>query len=267
MVHRDAYARNRVARHVAAGCGAAAFLLFFQPWVSASLPALGVERLTGLQLARGEAAERVDRAQFSSPPGTGAAAPAAAGSAGLTLPTRIPTVAPGGVASGGLVLPTRIPTVQPGATQAPSAAQAGTGQLAGGAAAGSVLEAGRAAPRPAEPERLPRMSLYLLPAAALALAVFALVWDRLPEARDRRFGVLWTILVSFGGSAVTGWLLFKTAAAPPGNDLLDPGTVTAAEWALWALLVAFLTGAAAVTAAWVSPRPPPPSPFGQRAVL
>jgi hypothetical protein len=298
---RLALTRNHIARYIAAACGVVAMLLFYQPWVSAKLPNIGDEALTGLSLARGEAADRVDQASFAAlQPGTvpgasgasgasGAASGAAAGAGGLTLPTRVPTVAAGAGASsggltlptrvptvapatggagsgaassaGGLTLPTRIPTVAPGAQPAPATGQSTSGQLAGGGAAGTVLEAGRAIAREAEPDRLPQFPLYLVPLAGLGLAAFAVIWDRLREPRDRFFGKLWTILLSFGGALGTGWMLYKAATAAPGNDLIGPGEVTGPEWALWAIFLSFLLGAISIAIAWLSPAPPPPDLF------
>src|SRR5438093_1350295 len=95
---RTALDRNQLGRYVAAVLGVIAFACFYQPWVSASLPAAGESELTGIDLARGEAAKRVDAATFGkrgSPGATPAPGAAIGGAGGLVLPTRVPTFAPG----------------------------------------------------------------------------------------------------------------------------------------------------------------------------
>lgn len=300
-VQRLALTRNHVGRYVAAACGLVALALFYQPWVSATLPGVGEQTLSGLHLAEGEAAQRVDRALFGSlaAGGTGApsdssgqaagqAAPGAGASVGgLVMPTRIPTVAAGGagaagaagaagsgLATGGLVLPTRIPTVTPpasgqfstGSAPAPAGAASGAsgatgGQLAGGGAANTVLEAGRQITREQGPDRLPQFPLYLMPLAGLGLAAFSIIWDRLYEPRDRLFGRLWTLLLAYGGMLGAGYVLVKSVTAAAGNDLLGPGEVTGAAGALWGVFIAFLLGAISITIAWLSPAPAPPERY------
>jgi hypothetical protein len=283
--------RNRAGRYVAAVCGVVAVLLFPQPWVRASLHGIGEVTLSGLQLARHEAATRVDAVQFgpasrpatsAGTPGTagtaGAGSSAGAGSGGLTLPTRVPTVAAG---SGGLTLPTRVPTVAAGTVPGSVPAQNPAGSAAGGAGAAGGLtlptrvptvapgQAAQPAPHqpapatassgtePAAPVTLPQFSLYFLLAAAAGLAIFPLVWERQVTERDRRFGTLWTLVVSYGGALWSGSILYTVLTAPPGNALVGPGVggTTGAEPALWLLCIAFVLGALSLTGAWLSTAP------------
>src|SRR5690242_12479999 len=129
QILRSAPDRNQLGRYVASLFGLIALICFYQPWVSASLPSVGDAALTGMDLARGEAARRVDEATFgkSVRPGASGAAGAtvAPGSAigGLVLPTRIATVVPGAVV-GGLTVPTRVPTVAANTGGAAAAASA-----------------------------------------------------------------------------------------------------------------------------------------------
>ena len=273
---------SHAGRYAAALCGVAATLFFFQPWVTASLDGVGARSLSGLQLARNEAQSLVDAAVFGGGTGgqTGATASgsgttSAAGSGGLVLPTRVPTVVPGGqpgqvpagqaqsaqpaqppepalsgsqaaqsaASSGGLVLPTRVPTVAPGqsapvlpAAQAPSQDAPATPAAA-----------------PAQPETLPQFALYFLLAAALGLTIFPIVWERQQTSRDRRFGLLWTLVVSYGGALWAASILRAVVTAPPGNVLIGPGVggVTGATPALWAMTAAFALGAICLTIAWL----------------
>src|SRR5439155_9224672 len=125
---RPALDRNHLGRYLAALFGVVALVCFYQPWVSATLPAIGESTLTGLDLARGAASERVDQAAFGRGAAAGTANDARSGvaSGGLTLPTRVPTFAAGGGTLGGLTLPTRIPTVGPGGSIGFSAGAAPT---------------------------------------------------------------------------------------------------------------------------------------------
>jgi hypothetical protein len=259
---------NQIGRYVAALFGLIALGCFYQPWVSASLPNVGESVLTGMEIARGEAAERVDAASAPAGvrPGPGAtSAPVAGGAAsgatsgGLTLPTRVPTVAAGAGASGGLVLPTRIATAGPGApgegagvalaTAAAATREAfSTAQARGGAAA-TTFTVERA------PDKLPTLSLYLVPLAAAGLAIFAAIWDRLREPRDRLYGKIWTILLAAGGALGVGSVLYKIATAPSTNNLLAPGAVKAPLWGLWGTFLAFAIAAVSLAVAWLSPSP------------
>ena len=142
--------RNHLGRYVAALFGVVALVCFYQPWVTGTLPAVGESTFTGLELARGDASDRVDEAnartggagavgagsglvlptRIATAAAGGPAVPAFSGASDLALPTRIPTVAANtasgagsGVAgAGGLTLPTRLPTVSPAAPAAGSAA-------------------------------------------------------------------------------------------------------------------------------------------------
>jgi hypothetical protein len=260
--------RQRAGRYAASVCGLATVLLFPQPWVRASLSGVGEVTLSGLELARADAARRVDAAMIvpvpggsmAPRPGTGASAPilgagAASGAGSIT-------------AGGGLVLPTRVPTVAAG-TQggAQVGGQVGTqpavataAQPAPAVSPTAVPATGRATGLPAEavgetaPPSLPQFSLYLLFAAALGLAIFPLVWERQHTARDRRFAVLWTLVVSYGGALWTASMLRTVLAATVGNTLIGPGVggTLGAEPALWAMCIAFLLGAASLTAAWTA---------------
>jgi hypothetical protein len=281
--------RNQLARYVAAVFGIVALVLFYQPWVSGTVPGVGAQALTGLELARGDAAARADQALFgvgsaalAAGSGTGAAAGgAAASSGGLALPTRQPTAVTGGPAGGfgsssaavggagagaslgGLALPTRIATVTPlpsgqlgAGTGNPAGALIG-GQLAGGGTANVVLEIGRQVERQKEPDRLPQFPLYFVPLAALGLATFPVVWDRLYESRDRFFGKVWTLLLAYGGAFGTGYVLFMVSTAVAANDLLGPGEAKGVEWPLWGAFLAFVAATVSITVAWLSPAPPP----------
>src|SRR5688572_18769269 len=264
---------NHAGRYAAALCGVAAVALFFQPWVTASLDGVGVRSLSGLQLARNQAQSLVDAAVFGGGTGgqtdaaaSGSGTTSAAASGGLVLPTRVPTVVPGGqpgqvpagqaqsaaaASAGGLVLPTRVPTVAPGrsapvlpAAQAPSQDTAATPAVA-----------------PAEPETLPQFALHFLLAAALGLAIFPVVWERQRTSRDRRFGLLWTVVVSYGGALWAASLLRTVVTAPPGNVLIGPGVggVTGATPALWGMTAAFTLGALCLTIAWLPRTRPSPA--------
>jgi hypothetical protein len=284
--------RNQLGRYVAAVLAVVAFVCFYQPWVAASLPRAGQGDLTGMDLARGEAARRVDAATFGNRGGTGATpvpGAAIAGAGGLVLPTRIPTFAPGtgglgqsasvatpvppiapgsaapaAGAAGDLTLPTRVPTVAPaGAAGSGGAVPAGvaiaTSAAATAQAAGTARAGGNAAAVTTADEQrdeLPQMPLYGVPLAAAGLAIFAVIWDRLSEPRDRLFGKLWTIVLSAGGTLGVGYVLFKVATAPSNNNLLAPGAVTGAQWGLWAAFFAFLLSALSLAIAWTArPRP------------
>ncbi|MBI3972615.1 MAG: hypothetical protein HY332_15160 [Chloroflexi bacterium] len=291
---------SQLARLGAAVFGLIALICFYQPWVEASLPNVGDSVLTGLELARGEAAERVDAASApvagvrpGSSPRPGTASGGGASSGGLVLPTRIPTVAPGAAAPGGLTLPTRIPTVAPSSgagaasargltlptrisTVAPGgAAGASEGQ---GISTGAVIATQAAATRIAfqtaeagqtssgsragqafveekKPEALPTLSLYAVPLAAAGLAIFAAIWGRLSDPKDRRYGKFWTVILSVGGAAGVGYVLYKVAGAPAPNNLLDPGDVKAPLWGLWGTFLAFLLASVSLAIAWTRPSP------------
>src|SRR5947209_6212736 len=123
QVTRPLLDQNRVGRYLAALFGVVALVCFYQPWVSASLPAIGESTLTGVAIARGEASARVDEASFGkgsafaaasaggTGAGTGAGAAAGLSSGGLTLPTRQPTVAAG--AAGSFSAPVGAPAAAP----------------------------------------------------------------------------------------------------------------------------------------------------------
>src|SRR5688572_21007733 len=263
---------SHAGRYAAALCGVAATLLFFQPWVTATLDGVGMRSLSGLQLARNEAQSLVDAAVFGGTGGqtdaaaSGSGTTSAAASGGLVLPTRVPTVVPGGqpgqvpagqaqsaaaVSAGGLMLPTRVPTVAPGrSAPALPAAQAPSQDAAVTLAAA-----------PAEPETLPQFALYFLLAAALGLAIFPVVWERQRTSRDRRFGLLWTVVVSYGGALWAASLLRTVVTAPPGNVLIGPGVggVTGATPALWGMTAAFTLGALCLTIAWLPRTRPSPA--------
>ena len=281
--------RNQLGRYLAALFGVVALICFYQPWVSGTLPAVGTSTLRGIDLARGEAARLTDEATFGkSAPAAGqaggASSAAGANTGGLTLPTRVPTIAAGsnvggltlptrvptvaagggigapasaggvgaagagaaGVAPGsnvgGLTLPTRVPTVAPGSTPVPvTGAAPGTG----------TLEIGRQVTS-AEPDKLPQASLYGIPLAAAGVAIFCLIWGRLADARDRRYGMWWTILLSVGGTLGAGYVLYKIATAPGDNQLLAPGTATSVQWGLWGAFMGFLLSAICLAVAWTA---------------
>jgi len=282
-----------------------ALVLFYQPWVSASLNTAGDSTLTGIDLARGEANRRVDRAVFGTRvPGastggsSGAATGAISGSGGLTLPTRVPTIAAGGTAgfgtspgvvaqptavpaapaaqaaapvsgSGGLVLPTRVPTVAPGGTSgfgssAGVASQPTAAAAATAAAAGRISGAAVEPKDPVAPPTLPKFWLHLVPLAALGLATFPVIWDRLTETRDRRFGRIWTLLLAYGGALGLGRVVYLVATAGTGNLLMGQsvGAVKSGEPALWGTFIAFVLSALLLTVAWfLTPTPPMPDPY------
>ena len=285
--------RHQLLRYVAALCGLVALILFFQPWVDAALNTAGDASLNGIELARGDASHRVNAAIFGGRT-TGSSASGAAPAiapGGLVLPTRIPTVAPGGssagsgfgttsgaagtagaaqpttaaiAAPGGVVIPTRIPTVAPGGSS-------GFGTTAGAAAQQTPLAtaagggASRAAPAPAAPPVLPTFWFYVIPFAALGLATMPVVWDRFTDQRDRRYGRIWTLLLSYGGTAFLGYVLWRIATAPAANSLLGPGVgaVRSALPALWGTFAGFLAAAVLLTLVWLMPSPPAPDPYGR----
>jgi hypothetical protein len=101
------------------------------------------------------------------------------------------------------------------------------------------------------------------------LAIFAAIWDRLGDPRDRLFGKLWTIILSAGGTLVVGYVFFKVATAPSSNNLLAPGAAMGAQWGLLVALAAFLLSAVSLAVAWtakVRPRGLAPHPFTLPAV-
>ncbi len=53
---------NRLGRYLAAAGGLLALVLFYLPWVAASLPGIGEVSLSGAELARGAAITRVNEA-------------------------------------------------------------------------------------------------------------------------------------------------------------------------------------------------------------
>lgn len=291
--------RNHVGRYVAALCGVVALVLFYQPWVTASLSGVGETQLSGVALARNEASLLVSRAAVAasrSGARTTAAAPAI-GQGGLALPTRQPTAAPSGgntgfgstlpqpaatapagaaggasapaapaVAQGGLALPTRQPTAVPGG--APSGFGSSAGVVVAATPGGAATTLASLPPPVAEPPpppTLPRFWLNLVPLMAIGIAGFSLVWDRLKEGRDRSFGRAWTLILSYGGLALTGLVVYRVVTAPPDNVLvgLGVGGVVAGLPALTGTLLAFLLSALALTVAWLSPLPPPPDPYGR----
>ena len=272
QLSRTAASRPQIARFATSLAGAIALLCFYQPWVSASLPAAGESTLTGMDLANGAAARRVNAAIFSSRGGTGATpVPGAAvvGAGGLTLPARLPTLVPGGVAppsgsgagtSSDLVLPTRIPTVSAGGSAGatiggPTTVPPGVA-IATAAAATAQASSGRASTAAVvtevQPDHLPQTLLYFVPLAAVGLAVFAAIWDRLREQRDRVFGKWWTIVLSAGGTLSVGYVLYKAMTATGSNDLLAPGTVKGPQWGLWGAFFAFLLSSLILAAAWMA---------------
>jgi hypothetical protein len=127
---------NRIGRYLAAVAGVMVIVLFYQPWVDASIVGVGEDTLTGVQLAQGQASLRMSRAALAASrsgagPQANVAAAAGAAASGLTMPTRIPTVA-SGAGAGGLTLPTRIPTVASGTSAgAPVGATGGSGSAGG----------------------------------------------------------------------------------------------------------------------------------------
>ena len=290
-----AVSRHQLLRYAAALCGLVALVLFFQPWVDASLNVAGDASLNGIELARGDASHRVNAAIFggrTTGSGSPGSAPAVA-PGGVVLPTRIPTVAPSGAggssgfgttagaagsagaaqpttaaiaAPGGVVIPTRIPTVAPGGS-------AGFGTTAGAAAQQTpqATAAGGSASRdaptasPAAPPVLPTFWFYVIPFAALGLATMPVVWDRFADHRDRRYGRVWTLLLSYGGALFLGYVLWRIATEPATNALLGPGVgaVRSALPALWGSFAGFLTAAVLLTIVWLMPSPPAPDPYGR----
>jgi len=280
---------HQVVRLLASAFGVVALIGFFQPWVTADLPGIGASVLTGREIARGDATERVDAA--SAPVG-GAAGAGGGTLGGLTLPTRIPTTVPGaaaaagglvlptriatpapaaaaGAASGGLVLPTRIATAVPGgqgtgagvalATAAAATREAFSTAQAGGLNVRAATAAARA------PDRLPGLSLYLIPVAAGGLAIFSALWGRFVNPRDRLYGKVWTILLAAGGTLGAGAVLVKIATAPSINNLLAPGDVKGTMWGLWSTFLGFVLAGSCLVAAWLVPARPARPPSGASA--
>ena len=277
-----ALSRNYVLRYFAAVGGLIALLSFNQPYVRADLNAIGDSALTGLELARGDAANRVDVAVFGKArPGGAPAVPGAAagGSASAGATPAAGGASAAGASLGGLVLPTRQPTAAAGAGSL-SASQLGAAQagpqtsptgvlatatpLANAALPGGVpAVAAASAPEPPKPETLPQFTLYFVPLMGLGLFGLSLVWHRLTDLNDRRNGKVWTLILSLGGTAWIGSLLYKIATAPAANSLIGPGvgSVKAAEPALWATFFGFLLAGVCLILAWLSPTPPPPDPY------
>jgi len=273
---------NQISRVLAALFGALALIGFFQPWVSASLPGIGESVFTGREIAGGSAADRVDAASVSLV-GVGGAGAGGGSLGGLVLPTRQPTTVPG-ASAGGLVLPTRIATAAP--APAAGGAAAGAGAAVGGlvlptriataapgtgsgagvvvataaaatAQAFSTAQAGGQAVRAttaqeSAPDRLPNLPLYLVPLAAAGLAIFAALWGRFTDPKDRLYGKVWTILLAAGGALGVGSVLYKVVTAQAANNLLAPGDVTAAMWGIWATFLGFLLAGCCLVVAWLA---------------
>jgi hypothetical protein len=110
---------------------------------------------------------------------------------------------------------------------------------------------------------LPQNLLYLIPLAGLGVAAFSVFWDRLTDARDRSAGRLWTLLLAYGGTLLSGFVLYRVATALPENVLVGQGvgSVVAPAPALWGVFLGFLFSAVCLTVAWLSPAPPPPDPY------
>ena len=287
-----ALSRNHVLRYVAAIGGLIALVTFYMPWVRADLNSIGSTPLSGIEIARGDASNRVDVAVFggaafggtgasTGASGTGSAsASSPASTGGLVLPTRQPTAVSSSQSSsqviGGLTLPTRVPTA--------AAGSAGASQVVGGALTGAALPtavatatpisnaalssgvpvaAAAPAPEPPRPETLPQLTLYFVPLMALGLIAFPIIWHRLVDPRDRAYGKAWTLILSLGGTLWIGYLLYKVMTAPAGNSLIGPGVggVTGAEPGLWATFIGFLLAAVCLVLAWLSPTPPAPDPY------
>ena len=278
---------NQISRVLAALFGALALIGFFQPWVSASLPGIGESVFTGREIAGGNAADRVDAASVSLV-GVGGAGAGGGSLGGLVLPTRQPTTVPG-ASAGGLVLPTRIATPAPapaagGASVGAGAAAAGglvlptriaTAAPGTGSGAGVVVATAAAATAQAfstaqasgqavrattvqerTPDRLPGLSLYLVPLAAAGLAIFAALWGRFTDPKDQLYGKVWTILLAAGGALGVGSVLYKVVTAQAANNLLAPGDVTAAMWGIWATFLGFLLAGCCLVVAWLAPLTP-----------
>jgi hypothetical protein len=110
---------------------------------------------------------------------------------------------------------------------------------------------------------LPQNLLYFIPLAGLGVAAFSVFWDRLTDARDRSAGRLWTLLLAYGGTLLSGIVLYRVATALPDNVLVGQGvgSVVAPAPALWGVFLGFLFSAVCLTVAWLSPAPPPPDPY------
>ncbi len=279
-----ALTRNHVLRYVAALCGLVVVIAFYFPWVRANLTAIGEVPLAGVDLARGDASDKVDIAVFgksgagntfgsSSTSGasgaTGAAtaasaagaanAASAAGLGGLVLPTRQPTAAAGALGASQIQ-----GALQSGSAGSPTAVVATATPLSNASLPGGApAVAAASTPEPPKPDTLPQVSLYLVPLMGLGIFGFSLIWHRLTDARDRRNGKAWTLILSLGGSLWIGSLLYKILTAPAANSLIGSGVggVKAAEPALWVTFFGFLLAAVCLVLAWLSPTPPPPDPY------
>ena len=274
-------------RTIAVAAGLLGAVMFYQPWVSGTVPGVGVVSLSGYDLAQGRAQTIADEA--SAPPprtsggSTSGAAPApASGAGGLAMPTRVPTFAPGSqgagslsapgapttvatpappppAASGGLALPTRVPTFAPG-SQAPGSLSApATPTVAATTAAGTTAPGVVPTPLPIieriEPAQLPKLTLYAVPLAGGGITIFTGVFGILRDPRDRRFARIWTILLGLLGIWTSSSVIWTIADATSPNNLLAPGEATAPLWAAWTCLVAFIAGTVALALAWTAREP------------
>ncbi len=222
-------------------------------------------------------------------PGASGPAAGAAPAGGLALPTRVPTFAPGQQApapptriatpaapgapaaqptpappaAGGMTLPTRVPTFAPGqqapapptsvatrAPAAPGAAPAAPASAGGSGLAGAALAMSGAVA--AEPEQLPKLTLYGVPLSAIGIVVFTATFGLLRDARDRRFAKWWTILFGVIGAWIAGTVVSTVAGAAASNDLLAPGQATAVLWAAWGSVASFVASVIGLAWTWIA---------------
>ncbi len=272
-------------RTIAVVAGLLGAVMFYQPWVSGTVPGVGAVKFSADDLANGRARTIADIASAPpprAPSGAAPAAPAAPATGGApSLPTRVPTFAPGAVAPttmpsaaerivaagnatptpmavGGMTLPTRVPTFAPGAvapTTMPSAAERTA--LATPIAGGNALVVASPTPVPAAtpppPAKLPKLTLFAIPLAGLGIAVFMAIHSRHSNSRDIIFSKGWTILLGLVGMLSTWNVISTISGAPAPNNLMDPGETRDLLWGAWATLAAFAVGTAAIATSWALP--------------
>lgn len=267
-------------RTIAVAAGLLGTVMFYQPWVSGTVPGVGAVMFSADDLANGRARTVADTASAPPPRVPSGVAPGAPVTGGApSLPTRVPTFAPGAVApttmpsaaertvaagnatptpmaAGGMTLPTRVPTFAPGAvapTTMPSSAERTA--LATPGAGGNTLAVASPTPVPAvtPPAKLPKLTLFAIPLAGLGIAVFMAIHSRHSNSRDIIFSKWWTLLLGLIGTYSTWNVISTISGAPVPNNLMDPGEARDLLWGAWASLAAFALGTVAVATSWALP--------------
>ncbi len=104
----------------------------------------------------------------------------------------------------------------------------------------------------AEPEQLPKLTLYGVPLSAIGIVVFTATFGLLRDARDRRFAKWWTILFGVIGAWIAGTVVSTVAGAAASNDLLAPGQATAVLWAAWGSVASFVASVIGLAWTWIA---------------